>query len=110
MEEKRAHRRMLMHGVALVGSQSLEDWLPVILLDMSVSGASFTYATPLESGARLTLRFRLPENKLLHQVAIEVVHAATWGVPAGYRVGAHFVSLERNTENAIQDFLEKSFV
>lgn len=98
-----------MHGVALVGNQSLEDWQPMILLDMSVSGVSFTHSTPLEKGARRTLRFRLPDDSALHQVAVEVIHSATWGVPSGFRVGANFESLELKTKQAIQDFLEKSF-
>ncbi|MEJ7807725.1 MAG: PilZ domain-containing protein, partial [Telluria sp.] len=98
------------HGVALVGSVTLDDWQPMILLDMSVSGVSFTHATPLEDGAKRVLRFRLPENPFLHQVAIQVVHSATWGVPAGYRVGANFLALEPKTRTAIVEFLEKSFV
>ncbi len=109
MDEKRAHRRELMHGVALVGSQALEDWQPMILLDMSVSGVSFTHTTPLATGAQRVLRFRLPDNNVLHQVAVQVIHSATWGVPSGYRVGANFVALEPKTEKAILDFLEKSF-
>ena len=110
MDEKRAHRRQLMHGVALVGSASLDDWQPMILLDMSVSGVCFTHTTELAEGALRTLRFRLPDDNVLHQVAISVVHSTTWGVPSGYRVGASFVSLERKTEQAILDFLEKSFL
>ncbi len=110
MDEKRAHRRMLMHGVALVGSESLDDWQPMILLDMSVKGVSFTHATPLGNGARRTLRFKFPDENALHQVAVQVVHSVTWGVPAGYRVGANFLALEAKTEKAIQDFLEKSLV
>lgn len=108
MDEKRAHRRQLMHGVALVGTLSLDDWQPMILLEMSVSGVSFTHTTELATGAQRTLRFRLPESNILHQVAIVVVHSTTWGVPSGYRVGATFASLEPRTEKAILAFLEKS--
>ena len=99
-----------MHGVALVGSVTLDAWQPMILLDLSVSGVSFTHASPLENGAERVLRFRLPEQTVLHQVAIQVVHSATSGVPAGYRIGANFLALEPRTRTAIIDFLEKSFV
>ncbi len=110
MDEKRAHRRQLMHGVALIGSQALDDWQPMILLDMSGSGVSFTHPTQLQKGEQRTLRFRLPDSQFLHQVAVLVVHATTWGVPSGYRVGATFVALEPKSRQAIADFLEKSFV
>lgn len=110
MDEKRAHRRKLMHGAALVGTPALEDWLPMILLDMSASGVCFTHATELAPGAQRTLRFRLPDDNFLHQVGITVVHSTTWGVPSGYRIGATFVSLEPRTNTSILEFLDKSFL
>lgn len=109
MDEKRAHRRVLMHGVALVGSQALDDWQPAILLDISVHGISFTHPTMLIKGAPRTVRFRLPESDYLHQTAVRVVHSAKYGVPSGYRVGATFDALTPKTELAILEFLQKSF-
>lgn len=109
MDEKRAHQRQLMQGMAHSGSGSPEDWLPVILLDLSVSGVSFTRVTELPIGTLRALRFRLPDNNVLHQVGINVVHSTTGGVPSGYRIGATFAALEPKTENAILAFLEKSY-
>jgi hypothetical protein len=109
MDEKRAHRRLLMHGVALIGSQALDNWQPVILLDMSVSGVSFTHSAVIIKGAQRTIRFRLPENSFLHQAAVRVVHSANYGVPSGYKVGAIFLELPSRTELAILEFLQKSF-
>lgn len=110
MDDRRAHRRQLMHGVALIGSVTLDEWQPIILLDLSSKGVSFSYPVLLLKGERRTLRFRLPENDFLHQVQIEVVHSATWGVPSGYRVGALLVALEPRSATAIDDFLAKPIV
>lgn len=80
-----------MHGVALVGSQSLEDWQPMTLLDMSVSGVSVTQAPPLKTVSSVPCVFGFPK----------IVSCVTWGVPSDYRVGAIFLSLEQSTEQVI---------
>lgn len=110
MDEKRAHQRQLMQATAHIGSGALEDWSPMILLDLSLSGVSFTHATELATATQRTLRFRLPVDNVLHQLAINVVHSTKSGVPSGYRVGATFVSLDPKTEAAIRAFLEKSYL
>ena len=108
MDEKRVHKRAVIHGAALVDSQALDNWQPSILLDMSASGISFTHPTLLIKGFPRTVRFRLPESGYM-QAAIRVVHSAKCGVPSGYRVGATFDSLTPRTELAILEFLQKAF-
>ena len=110
MDEKRAHRRQLMHGVAQIDGGPLAQWQPMILLDLSVSGLSFTHPAALPQGERRTVRFSLPGNSFLYQLGIKVVHASTLGVPYGYRIGAVFAALDQESEKAIANFLAKSLL
>jgi hypothetical protein len=109
MDEKRKHRRQLMHGVAQIDSAPLAHWQPMILLDLSLKGLSFTHPSALPQGDQRKVRFSLPGNSFLYQLAIKVVHSSTLGVPYGYRIGAVFEGIDQESEKAIANFLAKSF-
>ena len=81
---------------------------PVILLDISLRGASFATSEALKSGAIRQLEFTLPGSRTRHNTLIQVVHQSTTGVPSGFKVGAMFVVIDATTTNEIIDFVSKS--
>lgn len=108
MNERRAHTRKIMHEPAfLLGSDGAVR-TPVILLDISLRGASFATSEVLMSGIVRQLEFTLPGSRTRHNTRIEIVHQSTTGVPVGFRIGAMFVEIDATTTNEIFDFVSKS--
>jgi hypothetical protein len=105
MDEKRAHRRKLMREPAAIATLANEQWQPVVLLDISTHGLSFTHGLAMESGAVHALRFSLPGSSGRHTAHIVIVHNATWGVPSGFRIGARFQEIDAATQAAIAAFV-----
>jgi hypothetical protein len=105
MSEKRAHTRRLMHEDAILADATGAARHPVVLLDISRLGVSFTSPTLLDSGSRHILDFKLPGTTVLHETVVQVVHSGQAGVPSGYRVGARFVHIELETTDSIVHFV-----
>lgn len=105
MEEKRAHKRRLMHEHAFVSEADPMHWYPVVLMDISAQGVKFASATALKQGENYILRFFLPSGQVRHHVAIKAVHSSSDGVPAGFGIGARFLDVEPRTAQAIAYFL-----
>jgi hypothetical protein len=81
---------------------------PVILLDISLRGASFATSEVLASGALRNLEFGLPGSRTRHNLVIKVVNQSTRGVPSGFRVGAMFIEVDARTTEEITDFVSKA--
>jgi hypothetical protein len=105
MSEKRAHARRLMQEDAVLADTAGAARRPVVLLDISRLGVSFTSALLLDSGSRHILDFNLPGAPQLHETVIQVVHSSETGVPSGYRVGARFVHIQPETTESIVHFV-----
>jgi hypothetical protein len=108
MQEKRAHTRRLMKEDAVLANDGGSGRQPVVLLDISRLGVSFTSPSLLESGSRHILDFKLPGTPQLHETVVQVVHSSASGVPSGYRVGARFVHIQLDTTDAIMQFVSTS--
>lgn len=107
MEEQRAHARKMMHEQAFLADASGTVWAPVIVLDISLRGLSFANPEALMSGALHQLRFGLPGSPTRHHTVVQIVHQSTSGVPAGFLVGAMFVTIDADTSKQIADFVSK---
>jgi hypothetical protein len=108
VEEQRAHSRKLMHEQASVANASGTSWAPTIMLNISFSGVCFACSEVMESGELRQLRFRLPGKPDTHNVFVQIVHRTPHGVPAGYKYGARFMSLDTATTAQILDFVSKT--
>lgn len=108
MSEKRAHARRLMHEDAVLADAGGAARHPVVLLDISRVGVSFTSPDQLDSGARHLLNFYLPGAARQHETVVQVVHSSQSGVPSGYRIGARFVHIEADTSDAIAHYVSNS--
>ncbi|MGJ7914750.1 PilZ domain-containing protein [Massilia sp. LXY-6] len=107
MKEQRAHGRKLMHEQAYLADASMSSWVPVILIDISLSGISFASPAVLIDGGLRELHFRMPGSPRLHRALIHIVHNSTSGVPVGFKVGASFEEIGAETRDAIAGFLSK---
>jgi hypothetical protein len=96
-----------MHEQAFLADAGMSSWMPVVLLDISLSGISFASPAPIISGELRQLQFRMPDSPLLHRARIHIVYHSTSGVPVGVRVGARFEEIGADTNDAIVDFLSK---
>jgi hypothetical protein len=105
LKEQRVHRRKLIHEQAYLADAGMSSWIPVVLLDISLSGISFASPTVIISDESRQLHFRMPGSPLLHRVLIRIVYHSTSGVPLGVRVGARFEQVSADTTDAIADFL-----
>lgn len=108
MSEKRAHARRLMHEEAVLADAGGGARQPVVLLDISRVGVSFTSPVTLDGGTRYLLEFKLPGAPRLHETVVQVIHSSPHGVPAGFRIGARFVHIETDTTDAIAHFVSNS--
>lgn len=108
MSEKRAHARRLMHEEAVLADAGGAARQPVILLDISRVGVSFTSPVMLDGSSRHLLEFKLPGVPGAHQTVVLVIHSSQTGVPSGYRIGARFVHIETDTTDAITHFVSNS--
>lgn len=107
MNERRAHTRALMHEHAfLLGTEGQRT--PVIMLDISLRGASFATSEVLESGELRRLEFGLPGSRTRHTLLMKVVNQAAGVLPSGFRVGAMFVEVDAGTTAEIADFVSKA--
>lgn len=105
MPEKRAHMRRLMRENAVLADATGAARHPVVMLDISRLGVSFTSPTLLDGGSRHILDFKLPGTTQLHETVVQVVHCTDSGVPSGYRVGARFVHIPSETAESIVNFV-----
>lgn len=96
---------MQEHAV-LVGSDGQRT--PVIMLDISLRGASFATAEVLASGELRHLEFGLPGSRIRHSLLMKIVNQTTAGVPSGFRVGAMFIEVDPKTTEDITDFVSKA--
>ena len=96
-----------MHEQAYLADAGITSWIPVVLLDISLSGISFASPTVIVSDESRQLHFRMPGSPLLHRALIRIVYHTTSGVPLGVRVGARFEQMSADTTHAIADFLSK---
>ncbi len=108
MPEKRAHTRRLMKENAVLADTTGAARHPVVLLDISRPGVSFTSPDPLDGGSRHILEFNLPGTPHMHETVVQVVHCSDSGVPSGYRVGARFVHIPAETSESIVNFVSAS--
>jgi hypothetical protein len=108
MHEKRAHTRRLMREDAVLADPAGNARHPVIMLDISRVGVSFTSPSLLEAGSRHLLDFRLPGIAQLQETVVQVVHSTSAGVPAGFRVGARFVHIQPETTDSIASFVSNT--
>lgn len=104
LEERRAHSRRLMHEVASITNPTGTTWVPIILLDVSLNGASFASSQVLLSDCEYSMRFTLPGAARLHFASVTLTPRTTSGVPSGYRYGARFLKIERQTQVHIVQF------
>ena len=105
MPEKRAHTRRLMQEDAVLADAAGTTRQPVVLLDISRLGVSFTSPSLLDNGSRHILDFNLPGTAQLHETVVQVVHSSASGVPSGYKVGARFVHIAPETTESIVHFV-----
>lgn len=110
MLEKRAHTRRLMRGDAFLSDAAGTSRHPVVVLDISRLGVSFTNPIFLDSETVHKLQFCLPGNSRMHETIVSVVHSTTEGVPAGYRVGARFVAIDAETTALINKLVSSLIV
>jgi hypothetical protein len=108
LRERRAHTRALMHEHAFLFAADGMARTPVILLDISLRGASFATPEVIESGALRHLEFGLPGSRTRHNILLKIVNQSTSGVPGGFRVGAMFVEVDPATTDEITDFVSKA--
>lgn len=108
MHEKRAHTRRLMREDAVLADAAGNARHPVVMLDISRLGVSFTSPELLESGSRHILDFRLPGHPELQETVVQVVHSSTAGVPSGFKVGARFVHIAPETTEQITSFVSNT--
>lgn len=108
MQEKRAHIRRLMREDAVLADATGNARHPVVLLDISRLGVSFTSPQELPGGSRHMLDFRLPGSPELQETVVQVVHSTSAGVPAGFRVGARFVHIADETTEQIVQFVSNT--
>lgn len=108
MQEKRAHTRRLMREEAVLADAAGQARHPVVMLDISRVGVSFTSPSLLESGSRHLLDFRLPGSPALQETVVQVVHSTSAGVPSGFRVGARFVHIADETTERIAQFVSNT--
>jgi hypothetical protein len=106
MKDQRVHARKLMHEQAYLADAGMTSWVPVVLLDISLSGISFASPTVIIGAALRQLHFRMPGSPQLHRARIHIVHS-TSGVPVGFKVGARFEEISADTTDAIIDFVSK---
>lgn len=107
LEEKRAHSRKLMHEVASISNSAGSTWVPVVLLDVSLSGISFASAEVLSSDGTYSMRFTLPGAARLHFASVTLTPRTTSGVPSGYRYGARFLTIDRQTLDHVIQFMSE---
>ncbi|MFD2366267.1 PilZ domain-containing protein [Pseudoduganella sp. GCM10020061] len=108
LRERRAHTRALMHEHAFLLSPDGTGRTPVIMLDISLRGASFATPEVIESGALRRIEFGLPGSRTRHHILVKIVNQSTSGVPGGFRVGAMFVEVDPATTGEITDFVSKA--
>ena len=108
MSEKRAHTRRLMKEDAVLADAMGTMRHPVVLLDISRPGVSFTSPGPLDGGSRHILEFKLPGTPQMHETVVQVIHCSDSGVPSGFRVGARFVHIPAETTESIVNFVSTS--
>lgn len=108
MQEKRAHTRRLMREEAVLADATGSSRHPVVMLDISRLGVSFTSPELLPSGSRHLLDFRLPGSPELQETVVQVVHSTSAGVPSGFRVGARFVHIADETSEQIVQFVSNT--
>jgi hypothetical protein len=108
MHEKRAHTRRLMREDAVLADAAGNARHPVIMLDISRLGVSFTSPELLEAGSRHILDFRLPGSQELQETVVQVIHSTSAGVPSGYRVGARFIHIAPETTEQIASFVSNT--
>ncbi len=110
MQEKRAHTRRLMREDAFLSDVAGTSRHPVVVLDVSRLGVSFTNPVFLDSDTVHKLEFCLPGNSRMHETMVSVVHSTTQGVPSGYRVGARFVAIPAETTALINKIVSALIV
>lgn len=110
LEEKRAHSRRLMHEVASITDPAGSTWVPIVLLDVSLHGISFASAEVLLSDCTYSMRFTLPGAAKLHFSSVTLTPRTTSGVPSGYRYGARFLTIDRQTLDHIVQFMSEPCV
>lgn len=110
MQERRAHTRRLMQEEAFLFDTTGSTRQPVLLLDVSRLGVSFTNPVYLESESVHKFAFCLPGNSQMHETVVSVVHSTTQGVPAGYRVGARFIEIDAHTTSVINKLVSALIV
>lgn len=108
MHEKRAHTRRLMREEAMLADAAGSARRPVVMLDISRLGVSFTSPELLPSGSRHILDFRLPGSADLQETVVQVVHSTSAGVPSGFRVGARFIHIADETTDQIASFVSNT--
>jgi hypothetical protein len=96
-----------MHEQAYLADASMTSWVPVVLLDISLSGISFASPTAIIGDALRQLQFRMPGSPGLHRALIHIVHQSTSGASVGFKVGARFEEISADTRDAIIDFVGK---
>jgi hypothetical protein len=105
MQEQRAHTRKLMRAEAVLADAGNAARHPVVLLDISRLGVSFSSPAPLESGSRHILDFNLPGMPRLHETVVQVVHTSEAAASDAFRVGARFVHIAPETSDSIVQFV-----
>ena len=105
MPEKRAHTRRLMREDAVLADATGAARHPVVMLDISRLGVSFTSPSRLDGGSRHILDFKLPGAPQQHETVVQVIHCTESGVPSGFRIGARFVHIPAETTEAIVNFV-----
>jgi hypothetical protein len=96
-----------MHEYAFVSNFSDSGWVPIVLLDISSNGISLACSEVLQGGNVHAFRFTLPGTPKLHFASGVLLPATTGGVLSGYRYGARFSSVDRNTIDHIVTFLSE---
>lgn len=105
MRERRNLKRMTVE----IGELAvLPVQMSVRVLDISLSGVLLQSAHPVEQGARGSLRLNLDGVPFVADIEVQRISPALDPASAdGYRIGASFVSTNREHQHAIERFIEQ---
>jgi hypothetical protein len=109
--EKRQYQRKLLHANAQIADLMGRSWLPIHLLDISVSGIAFTTDEEIAIEDIRTIEFSLPESPNRIRCDLKVAnmlvnHPDENSLPGKYRIGAILDRIEGSDIASIERFIQ----
>ena len=104
--DRRRHPRVPLFGSA--PSMSLPTALTVQLLDISETGVLLSSSQRLSVGQRAQLRTRIGSEPVTLNIEVRRVSDTTRHARGPFKVGAHFIGLDEDTQRKIVKFLSSN--